>query len=183
MKSQMENQDNQSEVLILKERLSKLEGGVAMIKVGGYTDVEIKEKKDRVEDALAATSAAVEEGILPGGGIALFRASNNITASADLTEGEKIGQDILLSSCKEPFNTIMTNAGINPEVIAKDLDSNYNSGYNPKTESYVDMIGEGIIDPAKVTRCAIENAASICGLMITTECVVIEEASEAQKEG
>ena len=183
MKSQMENQDNQSEVLILKERLSKLEGGVAMIKVGGYTDVEIKEKKDRVEDALAATSAAVEEGILPGGGIALFRVSNNITASADLTEGEKIGQDILLSSCKEPFNTIMTNAGINPEVIAKDLDSNYNSGYNPKTESYVDMIGEGIIDPAKVTRCAIENAASICGLMITTECVVIEEASEAQKEG
>lgn len=183
IKSQIENHDNQSEILILKERLSKLEGGVAMIKVGGYTDVEIKEKKDRVEDALAATSAAVEEGILPGGGIALYRASNSSLDASDLTEGEKIGRDILLASCREPFNMIMTNAGLNPEVIAKDLAADYNIGYNPRSESYVNMIEEGIIDPAKVTRCAIENAASICGLMITTECVVIEEMPEAQKEG
>jgi chaperonin GroEL len=184
IKVQIENQDNQSEILILKERLSKLEGGVAIIKVGGYTDIEIKEKKDRVEDALAATAAAVEEGILPGGGIALYRASKQVEQlECDFTEGEKIGRNILISACKDPFNTIMANAGLNPEVISKDLDDLYESGFNPKTGEYVNMIQAGIIDPAKVTRCAIENAASICGLMITTECVVIEKESETQKEG
>ena len=184
IKIQIENQDNQSEVLILKERLSKLEGGVAIIKVGGYTDVEIKEKKDRVEDALAATAAAVEEGILPGGGIALYRAAKEVdTTSDNFTEGEAIGRNILLGACLDPFNTIMLNAGLNPEVISKDLSDTYESGFNPKTGEYVNMIQAGIIDPAKVTRCAVENAASICGLMITTECVVIEKVNEAQKEG
>lgn len=184
IKIQIENQDNQSDVLILKERLSKLEGGVAIIKVGGYTDVEIKEKKDRVEDALAATAAAVEEGILPGGGIALYRAAKEVdTTSDDFTEGEVIGRNILLGACSDPFNTIMLNAGLNPEVISKDLSDTYESGFNPKTGEYVNMIQAGIIDPAKVTRCAVENAASICGLMITTECVVIEKVNEAQKEG
>ena len=184
IKIQIENQDNQSEVLILKERLSKLEGGVAIIKVGGYTDVEIKEKKDRVEDALAATAAAVEEGILPGGGIALYRAAKEVdTTSDNFTEGEAIGRNILLGACLDPFNTIMLNSGLNPEVISKDLSDMYESGFNPKTGEYVNMIQAGIIDPAKVTRCAVENAASICGLMITTECVVIEKVNEAQKEG
>lgn len=184
IKVQIENQDNQSEILILKERLSKLEGGVAIIKVGGYTDIEIKEKKDRVEDALAATAAAVEEGILPGGGIALYRAAKQVESiDVDFTEGESIGRNILLGACKDPFNTIMLNSGLNPEVISKDLVDSYESGFNPKTGEYVNMIQAGIIDPAKVTRCAIENAASICGLMITTECVVIEKVTEAQKEG
>ena len=158
--------------------------GVAIIKVGGYTDVEIKEKKDRVEDALAATAAAVEEGILPGGGIALYRAAKEVdTTSDNFTEGEAIGRNILLGACLDPFNTIMLNSGLNPEVISKDLSDMYESGFNPKTGEYVNMIQAGIIDPAKVTRCAVENAASICGLMITTECVVIEKVNEAQKEG
>lgn len=183
IKLQIENQESESEILILKERLSKLEGGVAMIKVGGYTEVEIKEKKDRVEDALAATSAAVEEGILPGGGIALYRASNAVgKLNLDLTEGEAVGKRILLDSCKSPFNNIMINSGLNPEVIAKDLSEEYNIGFNPKTGEYLNMIESGIIDPAKVTRTAIENSASICGLMITTECVVIETEVE-EKDG
>jgi chaperonin GroEL len=182
IKSQIENQDNESEKLILKERLSKLEGGVAIIKVGGYTDIEIKEKRDRIDDALGATQAAVEEGILPGGGIALYRAAIEISAeieksfSNDFVGDEKVGASILLESCKDPFNTIILNAGKNPEVISKDLKDEYTSGYNSRTGEYVDMLKSGIIDPAKVTRAAIENAASISGLMITTECVLMEKA-------
>lgn len=180
IKSQIENQDNESEKLILKERLSKLEGGVAIIKVGGYTDVEIKEKRDRIDDALGATTAAVEEGILPGGGIALYRAAvdvmKEVEESLDFHGDEKVGATILLESCREPFNTIILNAGKNPEVIAKDLGDLYTSGYNSRTGEYVDMITSGIIDPTKVTRAAIENAASISGLMITTECVLMEKS-------
>jgi chaperonin GroEL len=182
IKSQIENQDNESEKLILKERLSKLEGGVAIIKVGGYTDIEIKEKRDRIDDALGATQAAVEEGILPGGGIALYRAAIEISAeieksfSNDFVGDEKVGASILLESCKDPFNTIILNAGKNPEVISKDLKDEYTSGYNSRTGEYVDMLKSGIIDPTKVTRAAIENAASISGLMITTECVLMEKA-------
>lgn len=178
LKSQIENQDNKSEILLLKERLSKLEGGVAIIKVGAYTEMELKEKKDRVDDALSATSAAVEEGILPGGGIALYRASYKLRSSskeATITEDEKIGFEILLDACKEPFAIIISNAGLNAEVIEKDLPSDYTSGYDSKRNEYVNMIEKGIIDPTKVTRSAIENAASVSGLMLTTECVLIEE--------
>jgi chaperonin GroEL len=178
IQSQIDNQEDESEVFLLKERLAKLEGGVAILRIGAYTDVELKEKKDRVEDALAATKAAVEEGILPGGGIALYRASEDIGKS-DLSElvneGEKMGFDILLGACKDPFNTIISNSGENPEVVAKDLTDEYTNGYDSRNGKYVDMIQEGIIDPAKVTRSAIENAASVSSLMITTECVLIEE--------
>lgn len=175
IKSQIENSEDESNKLILKERLSKLEGGVAIIRVGAYTDVEMKEKKDRVEDAIAATKAAVEEGILPGGGIALYKASILLESSFEgFSESEIVGAKILLESCKEPFNTIVSNAGKNPDVIATNISSDYNTGYNARTGKYCDMIKEGIIDPAKVTRTALENAASICGLMITTECVLIE---------
>lgn len=179
IKSQINNQTNESEKLILKERLSKLEGGVAIIKVGGYTDVEIKEKRDRIDDALGATTAAVEEGILPGGGIGLYRASidilEEIERSSEFTPDEKVGATILLESCKDPFNTIISNAGKNPEVVAQGLSSKYTSGYNSRTGIYVDMLESGIIDPTKVTRSAIENAASIAGLMITTECILMEQ--------
>lgn len=182
IKLQIENQDNESEILLLKERLAKLEGGVAILRIGAYTDIELKEKKDRVDDALSATKAAVEEGILPGGGIALFRSSNEISSSSfdDLTEGEKVGVEILLSACKEPFNTILNNAGKTPEVIAKEIteSNNYNFGYDARSGKYTDMIEAGIIDPAKVTRSAIENSASISGLMLTTECVLMEEMPE-----
>ncbi len=182
LKSQIENQDNKSEILLLKERLSKLEGGVAIIKVGAYTDMELKEKKDRVDDALSATSAAVEEGILPGGGVALYRASYSISQKLnELTEGEMIGADILLEACRKPFNVIIKNAGKNSEVIEKDLPSDYTSGYDSKNNEYVNMIDKGIIDPTKVTRSAIENAASVSGLMLTTECVLIEEPVKTEE--
>jgi chaperonin GroEL len=184
IKSQIDSSDDESNKLILKERLSKLEGGVAIIKVGAYTDVEMKEKKDRVEDAIAATKAAVEEGILPGGGIALYKASNIIQSGDALTglnESEIVGAKILLESCKEPFNTIISNGGKNPDVIATKISDEYNTGYNARTGEYCDMIEEGIIDPAKVTRSALENASSICGLMITTECVLMEEGTTSQE--
>lgn len=178
IKSQIDNQENQSEIFLLKERLAKLEGGVAILKIGAYTEIELKEKKDRVDDALSATKAAVEEGILPGGGIALLRASELIQTNIDkldFNEGEKIGANILLKACKAPFSTILSNAGLNPEVISTKLSDEYTHGYNSRSGVYCDMILEGIIDPAKVTRTAIENAASVSGLMITTECVLIEE--------
>jgi chaperonin GroEL len=182
LKLQIENLENESEKLIAKDRLSKLDGGVAIIRIGAYTEVELKEKKDRVEDALAATKAAVEEGILPGGGIALFRASNSEYVQLELSklklkEGEKIGSEILLGACQSPFITILTNAGLNHEVISRDLmESEYSFGYDSRENRFIDMIEAGIIDPAKVTRTAIENASSISGLMITTECVLIEKS-------
>jgi chaperonin GroEL len=170
-------------LLILKERLSKLEGGIAILRVGGYTEVELKEKRDRVDDALAATQAAVAEGILPGGGTMLYRIGTTLDFSSkeDMTSTEKIGAKILLDSCKAPFETILSNAGLNSEVIAKDLDiSNLNHGYNSRAGKFCDMIESGIIDPAKVTRSAIENAASISGLMLTTECVLMEQPSQPE---
>lgn len=184
IKAQIANQTNESEILLLKERLSKLEGGVAILKIGAYTDVELKEKRDRVDDALQATKAATEEGILPGGGIALYRASVELEMNPDtsLSEQEQIGANILISACREPFNMILANAGKNAEVIANGLTDEYNNGFDSRSNSYVDMVAEGIIDPAKVTRSAIENAASISGLMLTTECVLMEEPS-ANKEG
>ena len=185
IKSQVENQTNESEKLILKERLSKLEGGVAIIKVGGYTDVEIKEKRDRIDDALGATSAAVEEGILPGGGIALYRAALDLLKeleSFEFTSDERVGATVLLESCKDPFNMTILNSGKNPEVIAQGLGSDYSSGYNSRVGSYVNMLSAGIIDPTKVTRSAIENAASISGLMITTECILMEQKPVIQNE-
>lgn len=180
IKLQLNNQDDESKKLIIKERLSKIEGGVAIIKVGAYTEVELKEKKDRVDDALSATKAATEEGILPGGGIALYRASDLIKMKEGeiFTEGEKIGIQILRDACKDPFNVIIENAGMNAQVIAKDLKDDYHSGYDAKKEQYVDLVKTGIIDPVKVTRCAIENAASIAGLMLTTECVLMEIETE-----
>jgi chaperonin GroEL len=182
LKLQIQNLENESEKLIGKERLSKLDGGVAIIRIGAYTDVELKEKKDRVEDALAATKAAIEEGILPGGGIALFKASFSDLIleklkTLDLKEGEVIGSNILLEACKAPFSTILSNAGLNSEVISKDLIMEvYSQGYDARENRFVDMIEAGIIDPAKVTRTAIENSASIASLMLTTECVLIEKS-------
>ena len=173
IKTQINGSSDESTKLILKERLSKIEGGVAIIRVGAYTDIELKEKKDRVDDAMSATKAAVSEGILPGGGIALYRSSDIVNID-DLSEGEKIGADILLGACKYPFNTIILNAGKTPDVIGRDLGEVFENGYDARNDEYVNMIDFGIIDPAKVTRTALENAASICGLMMTTECVLME---------
>jgi chaperonin GroEL len=185
IKSQIEFKENESERLLLKERLAKLEGGVAIIKLGAYSEVELKEKKDRLDDALSATRAAIEEGILPGGGVALLNASINVGKSIALetmSHDEITGFNILLDSCESPLFAILANAGTSFEVVKNKI-VEFNDpqwGYDARNAQYVNMIDSGIIDPAKVTRSALENAVSIAGLMLTTECTLMEEQSETQ---
>jgi chaperonin GroEL len=159
----------------LQERLAKLAGGVAVIKVGAATETEMKEKKARVEDALHATRAAVEEGIVPGGGVALLRASK---ALADLkAEGdEQIGVDIVRRSCEEPIRQIVVNSGTEGAIVVSKVreNSNQNFGYNAASDTYEDLVSAGVIDPTKVTRTALQNAASIASLMLTTEAMIAE---------
>ena len=163
----------------LQERLAKLSGGVAVIDVGAATETEMKEKKARVEDALHATRAAVEEGIVPGGGVALIRAQkalDKIRGSAD----EKIGVEIVRKAIEEPIRAIASNAGVEGSIVlAKVKESkDKNFGYNAATDSYEDLVKAGVIDPTKVTRTALQNAASIAGLLLTTECVVVEKKED-----
>ena len=154
----------------LQERVAKLAGGVAVIKVGAATEVEMKEKKARVEDALHATRAAVEEGIVPGGGVALLRARANITVKGDNPDQEA-GIKIVLRAMEEPLRMIVQNAGEEPSVVvAAVLAGTGNFGYNAANGTYGDMVEMGVLDPAKVTRSALQNAASIAGLMLTTDC-------------
>ncbi len=159
----------------LQERLAKLAGGVAVIKVGAATETEMKEKKARVEDALHATRAAVEEGIVPGGGVALLRAGVKL-ASLKLEGDEQIGVDIIRRACEEPVRQIVNNAGSEGAIVIGKIRENSNPhfGYNAATEKYEDLVAAGVIDPAKVTRSALQNAASIAGLMLTTEAMVAE---------
>jgi chaperonin GroEL len=163
----------------LQERLAKLSGGVAVINVGAATETEMKEKKARVEDALHATRAAVEEGIVPGGGVALLRAQAALEKIRG-TEDEKIGVEIVRRSLEEPIRMIAQNAGAEGSIIvAKVRESkDKNFGYNAATDSYEDLVKSGVIDPTKVTRTALQNAASIAGLLLTTECVVVEKKEE-----
>jgi len=159
----------------LQERLAKLAGGVAVIKVGAATETEMKEKKARVEDALHATRAAVEEGIVPGGGVALLRAAKAL-ASLEATGDEQIGVNIIKRACEEPIRQIVNNAGVEGAIIIGKIRENDNPhyGYNAQTDVYEDLVASGVIDPAKVTRSALQNAASIAGLMLTTEAMVCE---------
>ncbi len=163
----------------LQERLAKLSGGVAVIHVGAATETEMKEKKARVEDALHATRAAVEEGIVPGGGVALLRAQS-VLDKVKGSEDEKIGVDIVRRSLEEPIRMIAQNAGAEGSIIvAKVRESkDKNFGYNAATDVYEDLVKAGVIDPTKVTRTALQNAASIAGLLLTTECVVVERKEE-----
>src|SRR6478752_7206432 len=166
----------------LQERLAKLIGGVAVINVGAATEVEMKEKKARVEDALHATKAAVEEGIVPGGGVAYLRCLGALD-SLKLIAEQQVGVNIIRRALEEPIRQIAVNAGMEGSVIVEKVrnDKNSNGGYNAATEEYVDMIKAGIIDPTKVSRCALQNAASVAGLMLTTE-VMITDIPEAKKE-
>jgi chaperonin GroEL len=159
----------------LQERLAKLAGGVAVIKVGAATETEMKEKKARVEDALHATRAAVEEGIVPGGGVALLRASKAL-ANFKLEGDEQIGVNIIRRACEEPLRQIVANSGVEGAVVvAKVRDSaDPNYGYNASTDVFEDMVAAGVIDPTKVTRTALQNAASIASLMLTTEAMIAE---------
>jgi chaperonin GroEL len=158
----------------LQERLAKLAGGVAVIKVGAPTEIAMKEKKARVEDALNATRAAVEEGIVPGGGVVLIRALpalDKVRASGD----DKIGLDIVRRALEEPIRQIAENAGVEGSIVVQKVkDGSGAFGFNAETEEYEDLLAAGIIDPTKVTRVALQNAASIAGLMVTTECMVTE---------
>lgn len=178
IKYQMETAD-EVDSKFLRERLARIIGGVAIINVGGSTEVEIKEKKDRVEDALSATRAAVEEGIIPGGGIALLRASREV--KIDCPEEQKYGANILLKACEEPISTIARNAGDEPEVIKNKVLSfnSLNLGYNAFNGKIEDLMEAGVIDPKKVVRSALENAASIAGLLLTTEVMIAEKYKPA----
>jgi chaperonin GroEL len=159
----------------LQERLAKLAGGVAVIKVGGATEVEVKEKKDRVDDALNATRAAVEEGIVPGGGVALLRASKNIQV-VGLNDDEKAGIDIVRKALEAPLRQIVENAGVEGSVVVNNILANKSRsyGFNAQTEEYGDLVAMGVIDPVKVVRSALQNAASVAALLITTEASIAE---------
>ena len=168
----------------LQERVAKLAGGVAVIKVGAATEVEMKEKKDRVDDALHATRAAVEEGVVPGGGVALVRAASKVAESlTGDNEEQNVGIKLALRAMEAPLRQIVSNAGEEASVVARNVkEGNGNYGYNAGTEQYGDMLEMGILDPTKVTRSALQFAASIAGLMITTECMVTELPKEEKAD-
>ncbi|MBN2692710.1 MAG: chaperonin GroEL, partial [Burkholderiaceae bacterium] len=159
----------------LQERVAKLAGGVAVIKVGAATEMEMKEKKARVEDALHATRAAVEEGIVAGGGVALLRARQAAGEIKGDNHDQEAGIKIVLRAIEQPLREIVANAGGEPSVVInKVLEGKGNYGFNAANDTYGDMIAMGILDPTKVTRTALQNAASVAGLMLTTECMVAE---------
>jgi len=164
----------------LQERLAKLVGGVAVINVGAATETEMKEKKARVEDALHATRAAVEEGIVPGGGVALLRIQDKLGDVPVSEADEKIGVEIVRRALEEPIRQIVENAGMEGSIVVDKVRSNKSAsfGYNAQTDKYEDLVEAGVIDPTKVTRTALQNAASIASLLITTECVVVERKEE-----
>ena len=187
VKDQIERAESNYAVEQLQNRLAKMAGGVAVINVGGFTETEMKERKDRVDDALHATRAALDEGIVPGGGVALLRAKHMLCEANQLVcEGdETIGSNILLSAIEKPFIQILLNAGIEKyhnilssvEGSFENLDKE-NYGYNIKTGEYIDMVREGIIDPTKVTRTALENAVSVAGTMLITECTIVDDPED-----
>jgi len=180
IKSEVENTDSDFDREKLQERLAKLSGGVAVVKVGAATETEMKEKKHRVEDALQATRAALEEGIVPGGGVALLQASSAVSvgengASADGSDDERTGARIVLRALEEPLRQLAENAGLEGSVVVNDVrKAKKGHGLNAATNEIVDLVAEGIIDPAMVTRSALQNAASIAKNILTTEAIVAE---------
>ena len=177
IKAQIEKSTSDYDKEKLKERLAKLSGGVAVINIGAITETEMKEKKFRVEDTLAATRAALEEGIVPGGGVALLEAAAALTeeASAGLSDDEKVGFKIVRRALEEPIRQIAENAGVDGAVVAeKAKHEKKGVGYNARTGKWIDLMEDGIIDPAKVTRSALQNAASVAGMLLTTECAITD---------
>jgi len=164
----------------LQERLAKLSGGVAILYIGAATEVEMKEKKDRVDDALHATRAAVQEGVVVGGGVAFIRAAEALNDLRGLNEDEDTGINIIRQAIESPLRTIVSNAGGEPSVVVNKIKENEgNYGYNARTDIYEDLFAAGVIDPTKVTRLALENAASIAALLLTTECVVADKKEDS----
>ena len=176
IKKQIEDTTSDYDREKLQERLAKLSGGVAVIHVGAATEVAMKEKKDRVDDALHATRAAVEEGIVPGGGVALIRAAKSVDLESIANPDQRTGAKIIVRAAEEPLRQIVANAGLESSVIANKVKEGKGAfGYNAKTDVYEDLMKAGVIDPAKVSKSALTNAASIAGLLLTTECVICDK--------
>ena len=176
IRAEIENTTSEYEVEKLKTRLAKLVGGVAVISVGAATEVEMKEKKDRVDDAVHATKAAVEEGIVPGGGVALIRAAKQMKLMSGVNADILAGSNIVLRAIEEPLRQIVANAGLEGSVICDKIqNAEGNIGYNAKTDVYEDLVAAGVIDPAKVTKTALRNAASIASMILTTDCVIVDK--------
>ena len=176
-KSRLEKATSDYDKEKLKERLAKLSGGVAVINIGAITETEMKEKKFRVEDTLAATRAALEEGIVSGGGLALIDAAKALTddAAKDLSDDAKVGFKIVRRALEEPIRQIADNAGVDGAVVAERAKNEKKGvGYNAAKDEWVNMMDAGIIDPAKVTRSALQNAASVAGMLLTTECAITD---------
>jgi chaperonin GroEL len=181
IKSQIESTTSDYDKEKLQERLAKLSGGVAVLNVGAATEVEMKEKKDRVDDALHATRAAIEEGIVPGGGVAYVRAIAALENLDTLNNDELTGVQIVRRSLEEPMRQIVENCGIEGSVVVNKVkEGTGDYGFNARTEAYENLIGAGVIDPTKVTRIALENAASIAGMLLTTECVVADKPKKEE---
>lgn len=176
IKAQVEETTSDYDREKLQERLAKLAGGVAVIRVGGATEIEVKEKKDRVDDALNATRAAVEEGIVPGGGTALLRAKAAVSKLKSDHPDVQAGINIVMKALEAPIRQIVENAGVEGSIVVNKINENKSQtfGYNAQTEEYVDMLTAGIVDPAKVVRTALQDAASVAGLLITTEAMIAE---------
>jgi chaperonin GroEL len=181
IKSQIEETTSDYDREKLQERLAKLAGGVAVIRVGGATEVEVKERKDRVEDALNATRAAVEEGIVPGGGVALLRAKRSIGKLTDDNADVQAGINIVLKALEAPLRQIAENAGVEGSIVVNKILENKSEtfGFDAQSEEYVDMVEKGIVDPAKVVRAALQDAASVAGLLVTTEAMIAETPKDA----
>jgi len=179
IRTQIESATSDYDKEKLQERVAKLAGGVAVIKVGAATEVEMKEKKDRVDDALHATKAAVEEGIVAGGGVALIRAKSAIKDLKGDNADQDAGINIVLRAVEEPLRQIVTNAGVEASVVVnKIIEGSGNFGFNASNDTYGDMVEQGVVDPTKVTRCALQNAAGVAGLLLTTDCAINELPKE-----
>ena len=179
IKTQIENTTSDYDKEKLQERLAKMAGGVAVLYVGAPSEVEMKEKKDRVDDALHATRAAIEEGTVPGGGVAYIRAIEVLEGMKGENEDETTGIEIVKRAIEEPLRQIVANAGKEGAVIVQKVkEGKGDFGYNARTDKYENLCAAGVIDPAKVTRVALENAASIAGMFLTTECVIAEKKED-----
>ncbi len=179
IKAQIEQTKSDYDREKLQERLAKLAGGVAVLHIGAPSEVEMKEKKDRVDDALSATRAAIAEGIVPGGGIAYIRCLAKLEGVKGLNEDETTGIAIIKRAIEEPLRQIAANAGVEGAVVVQKVSEGKGDfGYNARTDTYENLMAAGVIDPAKVTRVALENAASIAGMFLTTECVIADKKED-----
>jgi len=182
IKGQIDASKSDYETEKLQERLAKLTGGVAVLKIGAGSEVETNEKKDRVDDALAATRAAIEEGIVPGGGVALIRALDSLEGMKGSNDDETVGIQIIRRAIEEPLRQICANAGVEESVVIKEVRTGKGDyGYNARTEKFENMIAAGIIDPTKVTRVALQNAASVASMIMTTECAIVNLPEEEKQ--